>query len=332
LSSVRIYLDTNHWIGLRQAHRGKGNNPNYLRLLQLLRQLTEARIATIPVSDQLITELCHQADLNARRITATIIDELSDGVTLVGFYRRSEVEMIEWTNASRRGGSSLPLLTVWTGLPSALSSYELPLDGIDPLSAAFAKAAEDISDELRLYALPSLDALTFDAADGQAFALRLTANKESGSHRVRRFQEVFQQEADEYFTTMIPRMPWEVIAELEKLVDDQKAPGADLASRVRAVFWMQHRTGSHPQSLPGLRIIAGCASRIIAEPGRRFKDGDQGDIFHACAALPYCDVFLTDAATRHLVTTSPNNLASLYGCTVLADPGEAVDHLQRLVA
>jgi len=288
----------------------------------------------VPVSDQLLTEICHQADLATRRATATIIDELSDGVTIVGFSRRSDLEFLEWAHASLHKGHSLPLLTVWTTLPNVLQSRELHLDGADPaLSAAFTKAMEDINDAFRLADLiPSLDTLTFDAANGQAFAHALTANKRGVGQVQPAFEELFQQEADRYLSMILPKMPEEVITELEHLAARHNEAGADLVDGVRAVFWAQHRSGSHPQALPGLRIIAGCASRITAEPDRKFKHGDQGDIFHAYAAIPYCNVFLTDASTRHLVTSTPTDLSSRYQCTVLADPAQAVDHLQRLVA
>lgn len=333
LSAVRIYIDTNHWIRIRETHRGRENNTEYLHLLQLLRQLTRAGIAVVPVSDQLITELCHQADLQTRKITAAIIDELSDGVTVVGFDRRSVLEMLEWTHASLHKGSPLPLLTVWTTLPNALQSTEYHLSGADPsLSAAFTKAIEDISDTFRLCDLiPSLGTLAFSALNDQAFALSLTTNKEKDPHRPRNFNDLFREEADQYLTAMLPRMPLEVISEMEVLVSRQKTAAADFLEKIKCAFWMQNRAGSLRQALPGLRIIAGCASRIIAEPERRFKHGDQGDIFHACVALPYCNVFLTDSSTRHLTTTKPTDLASLYQCTVLADPREAIDHLQRLI-
>lgn len=127
-------------------------------------------------------------------------------------------------------------------------------------------------------------------------------------------------------------MPPEVTSELEKLVAAHDVGGADLVGGVKRVFWAQNLTGSHPQALPQLRIVAGCASRISTELGRKFKHGDQGDIFHASAALPYCSVFLTDSATRHLITSPPTDLAFQYQCTVLDDPAKAVEQLQRLVA
>lgn len=183
LSVTRVYLDTNHWIGLRQAHCGIRNTEAYLGLLEVLQRLTKARRGVVVVSDQLITELCHQADLQTRSATAAIIDELSDGVTIAGFGRRGVLEMLEWAHASLHNSNPLPLLTLWTTLPNALQSLEYHLDGASPaLSSAFTKTIEDINEALRLRdLLPSLDRLTFHTADSQAFALALTANKKTNN-------------------------------------------------------------------------------------------------------------------------------------------------------
>lgn len=334
LSAIRVYLDTNHWIRLRQLHRGIESNRGYERLFELLRRLTQARIAVVPVSDQLLTELCHQADLATRQATASVIDELSDGVTIVGFERRGVLEMLEWSYATRQGTDPLPLFTVWTTLPNALQSLEYHLDGADPvLSAAFTKTIEDINDVLLLSELiPTLDTLTFHAADSHAFAGTLTANKESQQLGLQRYEDHFQEEADRYLSRMVSRMPAEVISELASLAASQNLADIALPEAVKTVFWAQNRTGSHPKALPGLRIIAGCASGLDTEPRRKFRHGDQGDISHAYAALPYCTLFLTDGAMRHLVSSPPTDLASRYQCTVFDDPEEAVDYLQRLVA
>lgn len=334
LSSTRIYLDTNHWIGLREVYRGISEKASYVRLLEVLQRLTKARRAVVVVSDQLITELCHQADCQTRKATAKVIDELSDGVTIVGFDRRVVLETLEWAHASLHNSNPLPLLTVWTTLPNAIQSLEYHLDGAPPgLSAAFTKTIEDVNETLRLGdLLPSPDSLLFPASDSEAFALSLTTNKEKEQLGSLRFEDFFHEEADRYLSMIVPKMPPEVTSELQKLVAAYDPRSDILANGVKRVFWAQHRTGSHPQALPGLRIIPGCASRISTEPGRKFKPGDQGDIFHAAAALPYCNVFLTDAPTRHLITSSPTDLASRYRCSVIDDPTKAADQLQRLVA
>lgn len=334
LSSTRIYVDTNHWIGLRDVHRGISAKASYVRLLEVLQQLTKARRAVVVLSDQLITELCHQADSESREATAEVIDELSDGVTIVGFDRRVVLETLQWAHASLHNSNPLPLLTVWTTLPNAIQSREYHLVGVPPaLSIAFTKTIEDVNETLRLGdLLPSPDRLFFPMSDSQMFALSLTANKEKGQLGSLRFEDFFHEEADRYLSTIVPKMPPEVTSELHKLVDAYDSRDDDLVSGVKRVFWAQNRAGSHPQALPGLRIVAGCAGRISTEPGRRFKRGDQGDIFHGAAALPYCNVFLTDAPMRHLITSSPTDLASRYQCSVIDDPIKAADHLQRLVA
>lgn len=334
LSSVRVYLDTNHWIQLRDVHRGTKENKNYARLLQLLRQLSKSHKIAVPVSDQLVTELCNQADLATRRATASIVDELSGGVTIVGSSWRTVLEVRQWVESSLHKADPLPLQNVWTSLPHALQSHDWTPDCTDPaLLAAWSKAVEDTCDILRLTdLLPSLDSVTFDVSEAQALADALTANKPASDQGPATFPAMFQQEADRYLEMILPKMQQEVIKDLENLAAQHNLADDDLVDAIKRIFKAQNRSRTHPQALPGLRIIAGCVSRISTEPDRKFKHGDPADILHAYAAIPYCNIFLTDSSMRHLVTSTPTDLSSLYDCTVLDDPEAAVEHLQDLVA
>jgi hypothetical protein len=78
-----IYLDTCHWIKMRDAalHTTQAN-PSYVKVLELLKaKVSEGKILC-PCSELLFAELLKIGDPNRRRATASLIDDLSSGVCL----------------------------------------------------------------------------------------------------------------------------------------------------------------------------------------------------------------------------------------------------------
>lgn len=58
--------------------------------------------------------------------------------------------------------------------------------------------------------------------------------------------------------------------------------------------------------------------------GRQLEANDFHDFHHACAALGYCDVFLTERSLKAMVTANHIALDSLYGCRVASNAKEAL--------
>jgi hypothetical protein len=124
----------------------------------------------------------------------------------------------------------------------------------------------------------------------------------------------------------------EVLNDLRRLPHGSELKGPEIITNTQKAFLASEELGLTPNSLPTLRILAGGNSRIRAEQGRKFKQGDGADLFHAASAIPYCDTFLTDRSLHHLLTTAPTDYAVLYGAKVLSSVTEAIEHLSQLVA
>lgn len=88
-----IYLDTNHWVHLRNVIL---NSPNeltgYREILGLLNDLVEKQRILCPVSYPLFLELMRQSDDETRLTTARLMDSYSDGVCILD---ASELEQME---------------------------------------------------------------------------------------------------------------------------------------------------------------------------------------------------------------------------------------------
>lgn len=79
---TRVYLDTNHWIGMRDIILGRQTKSEYAALLNRLRAMRKAGRVICPLSFPLFSELQKQKDDQTRRLTAQLMDELSGGACL----------------------------------------------------------------------------------------------------------------------------------------------------------------------------------------------------------------------------------------------------------
>jgi len=332
LNGHRLYIDTNHWANLRDVWLGRTRDTRYADLLCLLETLVEATTLVVPFSDQLVEETCHQADPLTRRATAEIIDRLTAGVTIVGWEERKLLEVRHWVSALLEGHSAVPIHSVWATVRDAFGPLDFaPSVPNESFVAAFLKAVEDLSGRLGFSEV--IDKLGHNPRRIQGWrdlACELTAYKTSLWSGQGSFEEIFQEEALSYLDRVLTDVPQDVLEELKRLPCGKDLEGPWIVANVKRVFLACDQMKSHPTSLPSLRIIAGGNSRIRADRDRKFKPGDATDLFHAAAALPYCNAFLTDGSMRHLLTTPPTDLAGLYGCTVLSAPDEAVRHLAHL--
>jgi hypothetical protein len=83
--------------------------------------------------------------------------------------------------------------------------------------------------------------------------------------------------------------------------------------------------------LPSLHIPASLHAAVRWNKQQGLKANDFFDFRHAVAALGYCDAFFTERSLRSLVTASHIALDQMYGCHVVANSGDAVACLRRLL-
>lgn len=78
----KIYLDTKYWIRLRDIERGTNNNTTDKKIYSLVKKLVQEEKVIFPISSTLYIELLLQEDLETRRKTALLMDELSLGISI----------------------------------------------------------------------------------------------------------------------------------------------------------------------------------------------------------------------------------------------------------
>ena len=90
------------------------------------------------------------------------------------------------------------------------------------------------------------------------------------------------------------------------------------------------RLGKAGQALPQAQIEAGVHAIIRWHRTRPFSEQDFVDMHHATAALPYCDIFLTERVLGTALSRAPLNLANHFGVQVIWHEEEALPAIESL--
>jgi hypothetical protein len=116
-SKRAIYLDIKFWIILRDVVTGLRFSTAEVTLLSLLRKgVAQGRIFC-PISDSTFAELLKKSDAKSREMTASLIDELSLGLTLIPFEMRVGTELAHFLHSARTPNEVYPLTSlVWSKL------------------------------------------------------------------------------------------------------------------------------------------------------------------------------------------------------------------------
>ena len=90
------------------------------------------------------------------------------------------------------------------------------------------------------------------------------------------------------------------------------------------------RLGKAGTGLPLIQIEAGMHAAIRWLERRPFQANDFYDIYHATSALPYCDVFLTEAFAGTILKNRPLAFGKVFGTDVVWTEGDALQLLRTL--
>ena len=127
-----IYLDMNYRILLRAANKNSGSAKD-VELLGLLRKGVAGGILFCPVSESVFVELMKQSDPASRLMTATLIEELSLGATLVERDTRLATEIAHFMYSKSGRNNLYPLEhLVWWKLSYVLGFLHPTRTAFDP--------------------------------------------------------------------------------------------------------------------------------------------------------------------------------------------------------
>jgi hypothetical protein len=321
-----IYLDTKYWIILRDIVANVRTADSEVELLGVLRGLVSAGKAFCPLSESTFAEMLKQSDERTRIATAKVIDELSLGVSLIPFEQRVAVELRNFIYGQCRDlGAPEPLRLPWTKLSYVLGvmhPHETAFDASTEL--AIQKAFFD-----HMWSM-SLSQMVDTLGDKQMppnghprLAEQLNAGNAKHAGELRSFKQTYSIEA-QGAAEVYAQMTVDVIRDLQKLITGTLPSAAGDATEAEAIrIWTKMLSialchEKHKSTLPSLHINTCLHASVRWNKAQQFRANDFEDFRHACSALAYCDLFLTERRLMAMVMANHLALDRQYDCKVAA--------------
>lgn len=336
LRKARVYLDLKYWIFLRDADLGKPQRPVHIKLLEVMLQgVSEGRIVC-PITEAVFFELDRQGNTERRMQTVRMIDRLCLGTVIKNSRERFFWEIRDFFDAAieRKVLPTIGSRMVWVRPYSFLGTPQLSGWGAAEdlainkafLSYMWTRSLEDLLTETPL---PD------DSSDAelQECALRITESSAKNASRMRSFEKVFADEVGgliqshkQMICDAFRPHAAAMLRYVEAVSDDPSSVekyGLDLVYSVTSVK-------APNRALPLIRILAGLHAFIRWQRHRSFKFGDFFDLRHAAAAIPYCNVFLTETFLKTACTSDLLDFGTAYDTQIISDEDEAIDVVSRL--
>jgi len=329
-SKTRIYLDQQYWIHCRNAAAGLVQGVHF-EIWKTLLSLVQGGRAACPISSISLTETFKQADLNTRRQTAEVMDELSAGIALRSSAgrRAAEFELLWRRLAGEVVNDGHRAEQAFTWLFEVFGALTVAKDrGPSTDWEAIGKAMFDTLGRLRfpdlLLAMPELSNEILFARDHASRVLHDQISAQN-SQKSCTFEKRLHQEIEGVFKWLRKELMPVCVMWSNGSEDLAKLACESLVSLVSGM----HANGEFKRILPTFYLRA-VIYAAIDHKHRHFDDGDMFDHDHAIAALPYCQVFLTEKKLGTLLTEKPAQLDKEYGCRVLWNADEVLAELITL--
>lgn len=321
-----IYLDTKYWIILRDIIAGVRTADPEIELLGILRGLVSAGKAFCPLSECTFAEILKQNDERTRLATAKIIEELSLGVSLIPFEQRVAMELRTFIYGECRDlGPPEPLRLPWTKLSYVLGvmhPHETAFDATTEL--AIQKAFFDHMWSMSLSQMvDTLNGKQMPPSRHPRLAEQLNAGNAKHADELRSFKQTYSIEA-QGAAEIYAQMAFEIARDLQKHVTGTLPSAAGDAAEEEAVrIWTKMLATvlcheRHKSTLSSLHISTCLHASVRWNKAQQFRANDFEDFQHACSALAYCDLFLTERRLMAMVTANHLALDRQYSCKVAA--------------
>lgn len=326
-----IYLDQKFWIILRGVAAGERRAPDEVTLLQLLKQAVASGIAFCPISESTFAELVKQEDAATRLATAQLIDELSLGISLIAYDERIELELEHFVHLKAEKRDLVPIRhLVWSKLSYVLGHVHPTNIGFDEITElALQKAFFDhmwthsLSKTVQILGDSMPADMSFDSLAGC-----LNAGNAEHAHELKSFQKTYAIELKGVLNLIAP-IGADVVSKMVEHVAGCSIPREGIEWSGLVQEWEVFLFNAFEQDegkdiLRTLHINTSLHAAVRWNKAQQLEANDFHDFHHACAALGYCDVFLTERSLRAMVTAKHVALDVLYGCRVASNVKEAL--------
>lgn len=329
----RIYLDLKYWIYLRDASIGCPQVPSHVDLLERLSRGVADGALICPLEVTGLLELMKQRDPERRLATVRVMDRLSLGVCLTPPRERMMAEILRFLRSRSTPSADLHDVRelVWTKVAFMMGATRPVLPG---LSAAESIELDDFFTR-RMWRLSLEEILQsanpadpFPAIPTERIAARVNAGNQAHADELHSLRSVYETELRGVFDVNADLLEEAMIHLFESSTGRTPTPEERIATMqsrdLPAFFWNVCRLARLESELPSFHVLATLYARVRWDRQRRFKANDVEDFLHAAAAVPYCDIFLTEQSLAVMLTSGRPSLATEFGLTVAAREHDAL--------
>ena len=332
-----IYLDTNFWIMLRNASREKERS-NATNLLTILRRAVKESRVFCPISSALFVELVRQDSLPSRIGTAEIIDELSLGLTIVGFEERISVEIEHLICSTANLNSHYSIQhAIWRKLSYVLGIENFQNAAIEPkLDLVVQKAFFDHMCTISLQdMIKMIGEEWLLEKDETSFASRMNERIAEHAEELLSFKQAYDAEVRGVVDD-VGDITLDVVRSIlrdcrQGLAEMDYEQQRDARNRWKNLIYLILVKNKARYFLPTLHIRASLYASLRWNKGRRFRPSDLWDFSHAEVGLGYCSAFFTDKSLHNMITEKHLGLDGLYECHVGSSVEDAIEHVSGIL-
>jgi hypothetical protein len=330
MARERVYLDKCFWIYLRDAHINRSKNPAAHELLDNLLHAVKAGNRVCPISDSIFSELLKQTDLQSRIATAELIDQLSCGLTIAPYETRVDTEIAHFFYKNS-GKNVYPLdQLVWTKLSYVLGIQHPVLPAFPPAEQLVIQKA--FFDHMWYVPLSKMIEMIGESVipelPNSKVASLLNELNAAHAHLVKSFSRVYEDEiygAVELFSSTA----FDVIHDMaqREAVRPVVVESHTRSALTKEVYAFLCAAITKPLGKKAFRTLHVEALLYAAMRWNRTQKIDANDLYdfrHACAAIGYCNIFLTDGPMHALLSQRHLKIESDFSCKIFSTLESAV--------
>lgn len=318
----KVFIDTNHWIGMRDRYVGGGVS-QYQELYAVLSKAVRENKVICVLHQSVFSEICKQSPASLKQ-SAQLIEELTQGICL---RPRTELNRVEAFNFLSKHGSSEGSESddIWTKVGLILES-DFASAIADPRIRGNEAVMKCALDRFWLSEFGELlEKFEWDTKPKFGYAITdetLENVVKLWRDRRRRGVDLDAIRAHE-FRFIVSEFYGDYIRGIFKA--EGHILSSDDLSRFLTGVAVALEKGQLERGLPGGQIHAElyCARERATRP---LTSNDWFDFQIAAVAVPYCDFFLTEKHLRHQLCDELK-LATCYECSVFSSVTDFVSAL-----
>ncbi|WPV01958.1 hypothetical protein SNE26_09245 [Mucilaginibacter sp. cycad4] len=320
----------NYWILLRD--QGALDYSKGRELLDKAIDLVRSKKCIFIVSEMTYYEIIKQSDAVTRTNTLKIIEQLSEGISLVGMETRIVNELIFWLNNKLNKPTQPIEQSIWAKFQLIIKYNELLTLQFTVNNATHQNAMFDYWSNFSIPDAVNNEFLLQHPFHYKDNIVELNLNKELYKDQNKTPVQMFLSELAGHLDACNPLLEKALLQDFFNKTGRypaEKERNPELIHEFRAAIFSNFIANQIGAYLPFFNIYSTLFGKFRWNKNRKYKDGnDTLDVMHACGALPYCDYFFTENELGTLINQERFN--QLYNCQVASKLADVFNILSTI--